>query len=173
MASNQTQDSGVLREQVGKMREVIETLEHNLRVVQSKGWNLLVCAVGAELEAFKEGEGILARALDTVESREDKGELEHEDTFHSTREELDGLEVAMEGLNGSQIRRGEGEEQQNQGSEDEGLNDLVVAMDGLNRSQIRTGLGVNREEVQESEDEGPNLAELMIDRGNHEERDVD
>jgi archaellum component FlaC len=45
--------------QLQKMGKIIETLEGTASVTEGRGWNLLICAVGAELEAFKEGRGIL------------------------------------------------------------------------------------------------------------------
>ncbi|KAK0649284.1 hypothetical protein B0T16DRAFT_327336 [Cercophora newfieldiana] len=49
--------------QLGKMAAVIEGLEQRLRIAEDKGWNLLLCAIGAELAAFKEAEQMLRQAL--------------------------------------------------------------------------------------------------------------
>ncbi|KAK3313054.1 hypothetical protein B0H66DRAFT_484852 [Apodospora peruviana] len=49
--------------QLEKMATVTAGLEERLQIAEDKGWNLLICAVGAELEAFKEAEGILRDAL--------------------------------------------------------------------------------------------------------------
>jgi hypothetical protein len=114
-------------------------LERNLGVAESKHWNLLVCAIGAELEAFKEGEGILRGALGTSSSSGERGNLENEDTFYSTDDGANGVEVTTEGLKEGNIKERE---------------------EPLVREDSR----------EESEDDGPNLAELMVD---HSGRDRD
>ena len=53
---------GVLEE----MDQAIKVLEGKVRMAQMRGWNLLVCAVGAELEAFREGREVLRGALDAA-----------------------------------------------------------------------------------------------------------
>jgi hypothetical protein len=45
------------------MNTTIEYLEERLEVATSRSWNLLVCAIGAELEAFKQGQHMLEEAL--------------------------------------------------------------------------------------------------------------
>jgi hypothetical protein len=117
MASNEVQNVEELRKQIGKMGGVIIRLGATLSVAEERGWNLLICAVGAELEAFKEGEGILRGAL---------GMSQHDDESQDEHEE----------------------------SSTNGLNDLHP---GLKRSESS--------ERDESEDDGPNLAELLVDRG--------
>ena len=69
------QDTEMLKVQVRKMGNVIRTLEANVRVAEEKGWNLLICALGAELEAFREGEGILRGALGMVAGPNGNGQL--------------------------------------------------------------------------------------------------
>ncbi|KAL2024941.1 hypothetical protein VTK56DRAFT_3640 [Thermocarpiscus australiensis] len=49
--------------QLDKMGAVITGLEERLHVAEEKGWNLLVCAIGAELEAFRQAESLLREAL--------------------------------------------------------------------------------------------------------------
>ncbi|OAA73420.1 autophagy Atg28p [Cordyceps fumosorosea ARSEF 2679] len=49
----------VIHGQLAKMTEVVAQLEAYLRQAESEGWNLLVCAVGAELEAFREAQDML------------------------------------------------------------------------------------------------------------------
>jgi hypothetical protein len=53
----------VMRAQLDKMAAVIAGLEERLRLAEEKGWNLLICAIGAELEAFRQAEGMLRDAL--------------------------------------------------------------------------------------------------------------
>ncbi|KAL1992036.1 hypothetical protein VTN49DRAFT_4068 [Thermomyces lanuginosus] len=45
------------------MDDVIHHLEEKLDLASDKDWNLLVCSIGAELEAFKEAQAILRRLL--------------------------------------------------------------------------------------------------------------
>ncbi|KAJ4292887.1 Pyruvate kinase [Collariella sp. IMI 366227] len=49
--------------QLDKMRGVMASLEEHLAIAEEKGWNLLKCAIGAELEAFKQAESMLREAL--------------------------------------------------------------------------------------------------------------
>lgn len=73
-ASNDTQEE-MLHKQVEKTAEVIKDLEQRLHLVEDKGWNLLICAIGAELEAFKEAEQMLHEALGLpTEQEPDLGE---------------------------------------------------------------------------------------------------
>lgn len=63
MRNGQVGDVNGLKRQIGNMREVIRKLDDTARVAEKKGWNLLVAAVGAELQAFQQGEEILRGAL--------------------------------------------------------------------------------------------------------------
>ncbi|KAK4124503.1 hypothetical protein N657DRAFT_595448 [Parathielavia appendiculata] len=49
--------------QLDKMRAVMAGLDEKLHVAEENGWNLLICAIGAELEAFRQAEGMLREAL--------------------------------------------------------------------------------------------------------------
>ncbi|PWW80098.1 hypothetical protein C7212DRAFT_349589 [Tuber magnatum] len=42
---------------------VIEALEQKLESAENRGWKLLVCCIGAELEAFKEAKEVMKRSL--------------------------------------------------------------------------------------------------------------
>lgn len=46
-----------------RMAKVILELEANMRTAQQNNWNLLICAVGAELEAFRDAEALLRGSL--------------------------------------------------------------------------------------------------------------
>ena len=122
MATNHVQDAERLRAQVGRMGNVIEKLGENARLAEEKGWNLLICAVGAELEAFREGEGILKGALELV-----VGELVQNQDVKT----VNGKDLLGNGL--------------------DGLNGVEERNESLER--------------EDSEDDGPNLAELLVDRG--------
>ncbi|KAH9219191.1 hypothetical protein DL95DRAFT_384621 [Leptodontidium sp. 2 PMI_412] len=123
MASTDVQDMDMLRRQIAKMEGVIKTLSVTLHVAEDRGWNLLICAVGAELEAFKEGEEILKGALGvtaSVDTEEHGDDQSHDRNFTNGLEELNG--------------------------------------------QNQRAVSLDRED---SEDDGPNLAELLVDRGDH------
>jgi hypothetical protein len=49
--------------QLDKMRTAMAGLEERLHIAEEKGWNLLICAIGAELEAFRQAESMLREAL--------------------------------------------------------------------------------------------------------------
>ncbi|KAJ5041562.1 uncharacterized protein L3040_005143 [Drepanopeziza brunnea f. sp. 'multigermtubi'] len=119
MASTDAQNLEMLRKQTGTMGEVIEKLSGTVRTAEEKGWNLLICAVGAELEAFKEGEQILRRALGLV--------------VGNGQRQVDVDEESTDG----NFRRGFAELQK----------------------------PLARRESLSSEEDGPNLAELLVDRG--------
>ncbi|KAE8449481.1 hypothetical protein EG329_008089 [Mollisiaceae sp. DMI_Dod_QoI] len=120
MASSDAKDADMLQKQIEKMRKVIQSLADTLRIAEDRGWNLLICAVGAELEAFKEGEGILQGALDTLKA--ESGDTHEQDDGPSS-----SLTNGLDELTGQPLR-----------------------LESLER--------------EESEDDGPNLAELMVDR---------
>lgn len=48
----------ILKLQYEKINTVVMGLEQRLRVAEDKGWNLLIAAIGAELEAFKQAQKI-------------------------------------------------------------------------------------------------------------------
>ncbi|CRK32523.1 hypothetical protein BN1708_005783 [Verticillium longisporum] len=57
-----------LRQHVAGMAGVIEQLQEYVDIAETNNWNLLICAVGAELEAFEEAERMLR---DTLESSDE------------------------------------------------------------------------------------------------------
>lgn len=63
IANGSIQDEIKLKDQIMKISLVIEELRGNLDIAEKKRWNLLICAIGAELEALKEGHNILKRDL--------------------------------------------------------------------------------------------------------------
>lgn len=58
------------------IRQVIRDLERNAAEAEGKGWNLMVCAIGAELAAFKEGEKVLQGAMGIVRYEKDEPKSE-------------------------------------------------------------------------------------------------
>ncbi|KAH6667087.1 hypothetical protein F5X68DRAFT_143040 [Plectosphaerella plurivora] len=53
----------IMEAQLSHMEEVIQKLDTHLKEAEENNWNLLICAVGAELEAFQEAESVLRRSL--------------------------------------------------------------------------------------------------------------
>ena len=49
--------------QLDKLVEVMAELQDQLEGAEEKSWNLLICAIGAELEAFREADRVLREAL--------------------------------------------------------------------------------------------------------------
>jgi hypothetical protein len=60
---DQMQQRGDHSDLLGRMESTTAYLEQKLEFANSRSWNLLVCAIGAELEAFKQGRAILEQAL--------------------------------------------------------------------------------------------------------------
>lgn len=56
-----------LKQQLSRMGKIVRDLEGKTREVEERRWNLLICAIGAELEAFREGEGLLRGVMATLD----------------------------------------------------------------------------------------------------------
>ncbi|KAF7561469.1 hypothetical protein G7046_g2675 [Stylonectria norvegica] len=52
-----------IQDQLAMMNTVVAELEQKLQLAERKSWNLLICAIGAELEAFLEARRLLKAAL--------------------------------------------------------------------------------------------------------------
>ncbi|KAF9735543.1 hypothetical protein PMIN06_000530 [Paraphaeosphaeria minitans] len=57
---------------IAKMDATIKYLEEKVNFVKSRDWNLLFLAIGAELEAFKQGKDVLEDAFDLKTSKKGK-----------------------------------------------------------------------------------------------------
>ncbi|KAL2194985.1 pyruvate kinase [Corynascus similis CBS 632.67] len=73
--------------QLDRMRVVMAGLEERLHVAEENGWNLLICAIGAELEAFRQAENMLQEALRAAgfDVEHDDGEQGDSSTPHLGR----------------------------------------------------------------------------------------
>ncbi|KAI5458217.1 hypothetical protein BGZ63DRAFT_60230 [Mariannaea sp. PMI_226] len=63
---SQSEDSSsqdMILGQLTTMDSVVGELEKRLHLAEEKGWNLLICAIGAELEAFMEAQSLLKATL--------------------------------------------------------------------------------------------------------------
>lgn len=68
LKSERTMDTVDFKDQITKIDSIIKKLEGNLHTVTRRGWNLLICAIGAELEALKKGQDILKTSLEISEN---------------------------------------------------------------------------------------------------------
>lgn len=78
-----------IRDQLSQMDNVVEELGKRLQLAESKHWNLLICAIGAELEAFLEAKALLRRTLGIIpdESVTTEDHSEHNGTQDNTEGE--------------------------------------------------------------------------------------
>ena len=82
-----------MKDILGRMDEAVAVLEERFETADRKGWKLLVCAIGAELEAFREGREVLKAALDA----NGKGESEkHEEEDAADGARNDGIAHGVE-----------------------------------------------------------------------------
>ncbi|PNY18347.1 Uncharacterized protein TCAP_07538 [Tolypocladium capitatum] len=129
----------MIRSQLPRMVEVVTELEQRMQLAEGKRWNLLICAIGAELEAFKEAHDMLR---DIVDEPDGAGEDSRGDS--RTEERLVDDDVASNGGPG----RGE--------SDNEVPPDLLVSR--LDEADRESAIG-----RQDSENEVP--PEFLADHG--------
>lgn len=63
-----------LKLQYGKINDVVAALEQRLGAAEARGWNLLIAAIGAELEAFREAAAVIREMLAAAGVEVDEGE---------------------------------------------------------------------------------------------------
>jgi hypothetical protein len=117
---------------------LIDMLEQRYQLAEEKGWNLLVCCVGAELEAYSEGKRLLSRTLGLSEVN---GEEDSQGIPESELIQYGGANEDVRGLHGS----------------NESLKATMLAMDGAmdHRLQEMPSPASVPDSRSESEDEGP------------------
>ena len=74
-ASKSVAQSG-MQDLLGGMRQTMLQLESRYKLAESHGWKLLMCAIGAELDAFRKGKQVLASALDVAYDTAEEGPSE-------------------------------------------------------------------------------------------------
>lgn len=67
-----------------RMDSTVSYLEDTLELASQRGWNLLVCAIGAELEAFKQGQSLLEQTLGVQKKGKGKGKEKQLETLVDT-----------------------------------------------------------------------------------------
>jgi hypothetical protein len=79
-----------------QMDSTIKYLQEKLEFASSRSWNLLVCAIGAELEAFEQGMNLLKGALGLKQKGKEKAlvDLVDQDTFDPS-EEMTGSTIRI------------------------------------------------------------------------------
>ena len=93
-----------MKKVLGMMDRAKGELEERLDVAEVKNWRLLVCCVGAELEALIEGEGVLRGALEEAGGDEHVHEGDSENTMPHV-DDLDGLENSRHSENGVRLNQ--------------------------------------------------------------------
>jgi hypothetical protein len=81
-----------------QMETTISYLEEKLEVATSRAWNLLVCAIGAELEAFVQGKTVLEEALGVKRKGKEKAIdslVDFDDPALEQREEMTGSAIRI------------------------------------------------------------------------------
>ncbi|KAG8631095.1 hypothetical protein KVT40_000235 [Elsinoe batatas] len=69
---NNPGSSEQLKDTLARMDEVVEQLESQIALSETKGWKLLIAAIGAELDAFLKGKDVLQQALEAIEGPRDR-----------------------------------------------------------------------------------------------------
>ncbi|KAL7266913.1 hypothetical protein RUND412_010520 [Rhizina undulata] len=69
------------------IEEVISKVNHKLRIAEDKDWKLLVCAIGTELQAFKEARAMMRRSLGVVGGHSGRSSMHG--SFSNLKEERD------------------------------------------------------------------------------------
>ena len=102
---NEQQPAEGMKKILQTMQKARSRIESKLDLAETKNWKLLVCCIGAELEAMVEGQGVLEGALEAASSRGElgrekgKGGLNGNGTGALLSEERPDLEHANELLN--------------------------------------------------------------------------
>lgn len=134
-------ETRILKMQYGKIHTVIEGLEQRLAVAEQKGWNLLIAAIGAELEAFREAAD-MSRAMLTAAGvavndsllvptrstfREDSGTTATNASYHTVNG--DGMNLSQQLLDLPNNREDEQEEEAAAESDNEVPHDLLTTVE--------------------------------------------
>jgi hypothetical protein len=81
-----------------QMDATISYLEEKLELATSRAWNLLVCAIGAELEAFMQGKTVLEEALGVKRKGKEKATtslLDYDEPDFERQEEMTGSAIRI------------------------------------------------------------------------------
>ncbi|TKX18372.1 hypothetical protein C1H76_9160 [Elsinoe australis] len=137
-----------LRDTLTTMDETVQHLESQVKLAETKGWKLLIAAIGAELDAFVKGRDVLQQALGVIEGPR------YQTLF-------DGMDDEEQGSN-SVIRSPLASRKDDQDSHDGRIEELDHAF-----AQRQSG---DRLHDTDEDDDGPD-PELMI--SHHHDTDTD
>ena len=104
----ETTERGAMTRILDNMEVARAKIERKLKLAEDREWRLLVCCIGAELEALIEGMDVLKGALDAAESHLDHREG-YSDDFPGDRDghlpsDTNGLDELRESMNGVSTR---------------------------------------------------------------------
>lgn len=172
MKSGKVGDVDRLKGQIGKMKQVIGKLAETAKVAETKGWNLLVVAIGAELQAFRQGEEILRGALKSM-----GGEIDDEHDGNDENDETKNDENKDKSINKTTQSQSQSQSKNEQTTvEDDSLKELekdLARQENVRVVHGRAGAGagalvnVDRDrdtDREEESDEEKHLEELLVDR---------
>ncbi|PGH14680.1 hypothetical protein AJ79_02846 [Helicocarpus griseus UAMH5409] len=75
LLDSHTSSSSISRGQtlLSELEDTTTQLETSLQLAEQRNWNLLICSIGAELEAFREARRLLLETLPTLQDSDSKG----------------------------------------------------------------------------------------------------
>ena len=97
-SSSEDNASQRLRELVDQMKSLTETLESKFELAKERNWNLLIAAIGAELEAIRKGRELLENVLHSSEGQSEQliDQAEDEQSSPSPGDEIHKLDQSFE-----------------------------------------------------------------------------
>lgn len=148
-------EADLFRAQYEDLRRTSKDLEKNLQFVEEKGYNLLVAAIGAELEAFVEGENILTGLMEAkgYELPQEVGlvDVDKDSSDHDGHENRDVADTTAKTI-GIRLQ------------DDNDLSNSVVRRWGGQSEMTRNEQGIDADQPNENAQDLPG--------GTHDDRDV-
>ena len=138
LSGTQSDGPNDMSKMLRRMDGIINMLQGRYRQAEDNAWNLLVCCIGAELEAYREGKALLSRTLGLVQQN---GEGDSQGPPETELIQYGGGNESDRALHGS----------------NESLNATLLAMDGVTdgRPEQMPSHAPGADSRSESEDEGP------------------
>jgi len=116
-----------IRRLLAMMGRAVGQVEEKLNVAEEKNWRLLVCCIGAELEAIMEGERVLKAAWQGAGGNEDSDGRDAKD-IRSETDGLNGMEISRYSDNGVRLTQPSREPLVRSEDEDDGPGpDLLIS----------------------------------------------
>ncbi|KAF4469819.1 cellular myosin heavy chain type a [Fusarium albosuccineum] len=130
MSSDEESQQTAMRDQLREMDTVVQALEQRLQLAENKHWNLLICAIGAELEAFLEAKAVLKATFGTPDEPYTREESSGPNGSGANLEEIsqDSHDVSHdESHDGSQDENRHQSQESHEESDNEVPADLLVS----------------------------------------------